>query len=425
VASTYDLTIASAELASEVPETGKIIPSPSGFMCDCAPEKNNHLAVTLAPGGMCPHCWAEAPFHRQALREAAISKGMHPYEGSLMDNEDIPDFWDIPAGYPDDDGYPWEAGPARDVPREADPCDLDRYVTDWEAAFSRQPAEVEWLYQPVLERGTANVIYSDAGVGKSLVSLELAASIARTEVVIYVDSENRTVDHVDRLGDMGYTPEKLKNLIMLSFPQLPPLDSRRGGEVLCAYARKKGAALVIIDTTMRFVEGKENDSDTFNAMYRCTMLPLKAAGITSLRLDHEGKDSSKGQRGSSGKRGDVDSVWRLTHPQKGSTRWLDNEKTRSNHYPEKIRLEIIAEPFGHVYHWDRDYLAPKRKAEVNPDVKLLDDIGLPPDAGRRVAQRLLAEKKIPMGTARLDAALKARQSTTVDVCTQACTGENE
>jgi AAA domain len=298
-------------------------------MCGCP------MPMPIGPKGICERCWVEGPFHQQALREA-------------------------PAA-------------GRDMQHQAGD-DLSRFeFTDWTKAWDEEPTEIQWLLAPLLERGTANVIYSDAGVGKSLVALESAASIAQTEHVLYVDSENRRRDHRDRLQAMGYTPEKLQNLHMLSFPDLPPLDKREGGSILLRLAESVSAVLVMIDTTMRFVDGKENDADTFNAMYKHTMLPLKGAGICSLRLDHEGKDSSKGQRGSSGKRGDVDSVWRLTHPQKGANRWLENEKDRSHHYPDKIRLELQFSPFGHAYRWNENYLdAEPQPRECNPVAILLE-----------------------------------------------------
>lgn len=69
----------------------------------------------------------------------------------------------------------------------------------------------------------------------------------------------------------------------------------------------------MIDTASRFVAGKENDSDTWLALYRLVHAPLKAAGIACWRLDHFGKDLERGARGSSAKTQDVDHVWELTH----------------------------------------------------------------------------------------------------------------
>ena len=264
-------------------------------------------------------------------------------------------------------------------------------------------------YSPLLERGTANVIYSDAGVGKSLVALEAAAGIAQTEHVIYVDSENRRRDHRDRLASMGYVPAKLRKLHMVSYPELPPLDSAAGGRFLLREARDVNASLVVIDTTMRFVAGRENDADTFNAFYNCTMKALKGAGICSLRLDHEGKDGTRGQRGSSAKRGDVDSVWRLTH--KGANRWLENEKDRSRHYPDKIRLELTFSPFAHDYHWDHSYLepAPAVSNESAGLIAELDRLGIPPEWGRERVTRALHDKGLTFRNNDLAEALRVRK----------------
>jgi hypothetical protein len=77
------------------------------------------------------------------------------------------------------------------------------------------------------------------------------------------------------------------------------------------------ASLVVLDTTTRMVQGRENDSDTFLQLYRCSLVPLKSRGITVLRLDHPGKDESRGQRGSSAKDGDCDTIWRLTEVVRG------------------------------------------------------------------------------------------------------------
>jgi len=368
------LMMAVPDLPEEEDETAKIAQDLGGLMCGCSPEKNYHMQMPIAPAGMCPFCGVEGPLHQQAV--AAKMAGDPEFDG-LLGIKDL------------------------GMQQVSKTDDLDRFeFTDWDAAWNEEPTNIEWLLEPLLERGTANVIYSDAGIGKSLVALEAAASIAQVEPVLYVVSENRRRDHRDRLMAMGYTPAKLKNLHMLSFPELPPLDKHEGGDVLLRLAKKVGAALVVIDTTMRFVDGKENDADTFNAMYKHTMLPLKGAGICSLRLDHEGKDASRGQRGSSGKRGDVDSVWRLTHPDKGSNRWLENEKDRSHHYPDKIRLELEFTPFGHGYHWDKDYLnSPSEEQGSCYAVTVLREAGVTPEMTVREARNAVtaARKKMSQG----------------------------
>jgi hypothetical protein len=59
---------------------------------------------------------------------------------------------------------------------------------------------------------------------------------------------------------------------------------------------------VVIDTVSRAIDGEENSNDTW----------LNQLGIAMIRLDHSGKDETKGMRGGSAKSGDVDAVWLST-----------------------------------------------------------------------------------------------------------------
>ena len=77
------------------------------------------------------------------------------------------------------------------------------------------------------------------------------------------------------------------------------------------------------------MEGQENDNSTWNDFYNYAGVAMKRRGIAYLRLDHVGKDESKGPRGGSAKMGDVDLVWKLA-PAPGETdsMLLKNEKSR-------------------------------------------------------------------------------------------------
>ena len=129
---------------------------------------------------------------------------------------------------------------------------------------------------------------------------------------LYVDFENDPRgDTRARLIDMGYGPADLDNLVMLSFPTMAGLDSDLGGQQLMAAVHHYGCEVVVIDTVSRAVKGEENENDTWLAFYRSTGLRLKQAGVALIRLDHSGKDATKGQRGGSAKSGDVDAIWQL------------------------------------------------------------------------------------------------------------------
>lgn len=224
---------------------------------------------------------------------------------------------------------PWEAqldpGASEEEKAEAQ----SNWVTenlprlDWRDLWTKEHKE-EWIVEPLIAARRLIALYSPPKTGKSLIMLELAAAIATGRSVLgiekvtkhrvlYVDFENDPVaDTMERLIDMGYGPEDLDDLVMLSFPHLGKLDTERGSLELVAAALFYECDVIIIDTVSRSVQGEENSNDTWLSFYRHTGLKLKKHGIAMVRLDHSGKDVEKGQRGGSAKSGDVDAVWRMT-----------------------------------------------------------------------------------------------------------------
>lgn len=231
---------------------------------------------------------------------------------------------------------------------------------DWDEAFSDTPTEVDWLVEPFIEAGALVAMFSPPKEGKSLLALEIAASLAvgrpvlhedpegRGRHVLYVDFENNQKDFVRRLRDMNFTAAELKGwLHYISFPNMKTLDTEEGGRQLHANALKYGAELVVIDTVSRVIEGGENDADTFKEMYRHSLSRLKRDGIACIRLDHTGKDAEKGQRGSSAKNADVDVVWSLTKTGQHRVR-LVRVFARQPHYPVDITMNRVTDP--HLRH---------------------------------------------------------------------------
>lgn len=235
------------------------------------------------------------------------------------------------AGYGDADSHP--ELPAWVPPQAGESAVVDDATSswvrehlpllDWHALWETEEEE-EWIVEPLLPARRLVAIYSVPKVGKSLLMLELAAGIATGKSllgapareprrVLYVDFENDPRGDIrTRLDDMGYTPDELGDLCYLTYPNLRPLDTEAGGQEVVAAAIEYGCEVVVIDTVSRAVAGDENENDTWLAFYRHTGLKLKRAGIALVRLDHAGKDESKGQRGGSAKSGDVDAVWRMS-----------------------------------------------------------------------------------------------------------------
>ena len=194
---------------------------------------------------------------------------------------------------------------------------------DWHALWA-DDSEEEWIVEPILPARRLVALYSAPKVGKSLLMLEIAVGVSNGSLVLghqvtrpyrvlYVDFENDPKGDIrTRLQAMGHGPDNLDNLHYLSFPTMQALDSKLGGEQLLAAIAAYQCEVVVIDTVSRAVKGDENENDTWLAFYRHTGLLLKQAQVALIRLDHSGKDETKGQRGGSAKSGDVDAVWRMS-----------------------------------------------------------------------------------------------------------------
>ncbi|TGG84174.1 hypothetical protein D8771_13370, partial [Streptomyces albus] len=155
--------------------------------------------------------------------------------------------------------------------------------------------------------------------------------------LLYVDAENGHQDIQERFLSFGGGPGRMGLMTYASFPPVRPLDTAGGGADLMAMIKEAEAQLVCLDTVSRFISGPENDADTWLNLYRHTLLPMKRAGVSSVRLDHLGKDGERGARGSSAKTQDVDHVWEL-RTQGGGALVLKRTHTRTGIGPDVFNL---------------------------------------------------------------------------------------
>lgn len=276
-------------------------------------------------------------------------------------------------------------------------------VVDWQRAFEGTRDEIDWLVPDFIARGQSYALVSTAKAGKSLLMLDIAAAIAAGRPVLgqkpqppvrvlYVDHENSNFDIIERLRDMGYSPDELANLRYLSFPSMPPLDGAAGGIDLVAVAEHHNAALVVIDTVARVVAGEENSADTYRALYRHTLAPLKGAGRAVVRLDHRGHGVKATARGSSAKADDVDAVWMLDTSPGGEDGDvfvnLGLERQRGNAHPERILLLRQYDP--HLRHIIRPKSLPDaERRRIGACIDAMIQLGLPVDTGNRRARESL------------------------------------
>lgn len=288
------------------------------------------------------------------------------------------------------------------------------HAIDWRDFWATDHRLEEWLVEPILPRGRSIAIYSPAKVGKSLLALDLAVRLATGARVLerqagcpidvsYFDQEMMTDDTYERLTDAGYDETSdLGRLHYYQLQPLPPLDTPEGGQVICDIVKRDRAELVIIDTQSRVLSGEENSADTMRAFYIHTGLPLKAMGVTICRLDHAGKDLSRGQRGTSAKADDVDLVWEMAARENGVR--LRATHRRQSWIPEVVDLVRLDGPLRHELAAENSWPSGTSEAAA-----ALDALGLPLSVSTRDAQQALANAGQGQRRAVVVAAVKWRR----------------
>lgn len=275
-----------------------------------------------------------------------------------------------------------------------------RAVLDWDEFFGTDFTDTAFLPGRLMAEGQQMALVGDGKAGKSLFAQEWAWRAATGQRflgdrqhepvrILYLDAENGRDEIQRRYRSFGAGPASMGQLHYASFPQIPPLDTPAGGLALMALARDVKAQLVFIDTVSRFIDGAENDSDTWLALYRNTLMPLKRAGISSVRLDHFGKDKEKGSRGSSAKTQDVDHIWELTATG-GGLLSLRRTHTRTGIGEDQFAIRRMSQKVGDHYApgSTRHELAagesgmPLIPGSVQDIVDQLDRAGVSADLGR-------------------------------------------
>ncbi|MCB5168038.1 AAA family ATPase [Streptomyces bambusae] len=302
-------------------------------------------------------------------------------------------------------------------------------LLNWAEFFATDYGSVELLLGGLLAPGQQIAVVGEGKAGKSLFVQEwlwrMASGLpflgdrAHDPVsVLYVDAENGQKEIQQRLVSYGAGPGRMGLFSYASFPPIRPLDTAAGGQDLLALVRECEAQVVCLDTVSRFISGPENDADTWLALYRHTLLPLKSADIASVRIDHMGKDGERGARGSSAKTQDVDHVWEL-RSQGGGSLTLKRTHTRTGIGPDSFAIVRHARRNGDDYApggtrhvlmtWDTEDApaAPGTDADIMARLKAH---GVPMDAGNRVVRDALAELKIPAGSGRIAEIVRARKA---------------
>jgi hypothetical protein len=292
---------------------------------------------------------------------------------------------------------------------------LAAMLIDWGEFWNQDHKAAEWLAEPVLAQGRSTAIFAPGGTGKSLLSLYMAACIATGRKlfgrpvdphnVLYLDYEMTADDLAERLEQMGFGDDcDLSRLHYALLPSLPGLDEPEGGKAVVRMAEMVDAALVVIDTFGRAVHGDENDADTVRSWYRWTGLHLKHDGRAFLRVDHAGKDTTKGQRGTSAKNDDVDVVWEMRAKEAG-TFTLIAKKRRMGWVPMTVDL-VMTETAELRFDLAHGHVWPKGTAEA---AKALDALSVAVDCTVKQAREALKDAGRTASSEALSNAVKYRK----------------
>lgn len=293
----------------------------------------------------------------------------------------------------DEDAPPAEWLPPQEWRRPTGRSNDTGLFVDWQDFWTRDRRESDWLLDDIWARGRGHAVYASQKTGKSEFTLWccLQALKQPNTIVAYFDYEMGEDDLYDRLVEFGYdATSDLSRLRYALLPSMAPLDTIDGGYELhklidSLIGEFPGFDIVvIIDTMGRAVIGEENSNDTVRDFYRHTGLGLKQRGVTWVRLDHAGRDVSKGQRGASAKGEDVDVVWRIARTDDGAQ--LIRDAARMSWVPDKVSFRRVSDPdlrYVRVAH-----LWPAGTAEL---AALLDKLEVPLESGEKPAGKALRD----------------------------------
>lgn len=278
---------------------------------------------------------------------------------------------------------------------------------DWDEAFAQDFSQIDWLPGRFMEAGQQVALVGDGKVGKTLFVHDwlyrcvtgkpfLAYGTGKPLKVLYLDKENGLRDIITRMQALGATPEDLReHFDYRMFPGFSaPLEtSELAVAEFFQIVDESQPDIIILDTVSRFIGGKENDSDTWLALYRRIHQPLKARGIACVRLDHMGKDTDRGSRGSSAKSQDVDHVWEMArtdepkHTRQGSNNEIEMIVTNLRMKRTHTRTGLGEDVINIVRRGHKDAVG--RWIHDGTRHELMDA-----EVGQRLQQALRAELKV-------------------------------
>jgi len=295
---------------------------------------------------------------------------------------------------------------------------------EWSTFRARDRHAEDWLVEGFWPRRRAMLCHAKAGTGKSELALYVATCMAMgadpwtgyQEIepirVAYFDFEMDEDQVDDRLNDLGFDDSfNLADLEDLRYFVLPPiakLDTAHGAEAFLGALEHERVEAVIIDTFSRVITDDENEAKTVQRFFEFTGQALKREGIGQWRIDHTGKDATKGARGSSAKNEDVDFVWEMKRTDDNAGLKLTATKQRGI-VDTPLVLQRLDDPFVH-YRRAVDISTMAPGTDVTQKVYQLEQAGIDPAWGFDKARKALMDAGLEVGRkTTLQAAIRWRR----------------
>jgi hypothetical protein len=206
-----------------------------------------------------------------------------------------------------------------------------------------------WSIAGILQERTVSLIYGDAGVGKTFITLDLALHLA-----IGIDWKGRAVRSAMNVlyiygeGDAGlrdrigawqqhykYSDQALDNAYFVPFP----VQAAQENAILCATIEQIGeVGLVVFDTFSMCSSGVNENDNTAVAEWMNAAHALKNRyGCMVIIVHHIGKSGD--YRGASSFKGNIDSMICATVGEDGTTIQVESKKQRDGANFETFYLE--------------------------------------------------------------------------------------
>lgn len=248
------------------------------------------------------------------------------------------------------------------------------------AEFANAKA-LNWTVKGILPRAALVVLFGDSGSGKTFVTLQLAAAVARGIPWRGRKVRQGRVVYVCAEGRHGFAMRGAAYAVHAEVPWADvPLDVIADAPNLMlkddalALAKAIGKAdLVVVDTLAQSMPGGNENAgeDVGRVLAHCQGLH-RATGATVLLVHHSGKDATKGARGWSGLRAAADAELEVIRTPTGRMLRTGKEKDGPDDIEFGFALEVV--PLGVDEDGDPITSCAVAEAEV-PSARILRTLG--------------------------------------------------